>query len=333
MERYRLFLLIILLFVASCSSVHTIVNPDAEAGHRGLVYYMPSKQVVVKLTVGSGKRTVSIDSTAAYPDTANRYVAQFRVNQLGKNKISIKTSESGLLTGESSTSTVSQVSDFFSSSAGTIGAARAPDAAANIAASVTPCDEDGTYSWIFDPTVMNTPPTATDCNIVVDIKRLTKPKSSEPKTPSANTAASGFFYRRPVPYEVTVKDNNPIAPSGRSVAIVVLPTKQSAVEFLPVSQSFFAVNEGKFSFDNGMPTSYSQELDSEWLGLVKLPAEVLGAYFKAVGETFTAKKGVLSNEQQYLAQINTLAAQQLATRICMQALATQDTVKIKEACK
>jgi hypothetical protein len=69
-----------------------------------------------------------------------------------------------------------------------------------------------------------------------------------------------------------------------------------------------------------MPTSYKQSADSELVALAKLPAEIIGAYFGAIGEMFKVRNDTLTNEQAYIASLNALAAERLKRENCKEAV-------------
>jgi hypothetical protein len=73
---------------------------------------------------------------------------------------------------------------------------------------------------------------------------------------------------------------------GFSSAAVVFSPNASNTHFLPISKTLFANNKAEVSLADGMPESWKQDTDGELIGLLKLPADIIGAYFSAVGEMF-----------------------------------------------
>ena len=71
--------------------------------------------------------------------------------------------------------------------------------------------------------------------------------------------------------------------------------------FWLVNDSSASSNEADFGFVDGMPTKYDQEVDGELVALFKLPAEVIGAYFGAVGKLFDNFKARDTKEAEVLA--------------------------------
>jgi len=316
------------LGVSGCASVRSTPDSGAKQGD-GLVYYLPEQRVVVTLTVNQGKHSLAITESTAFPDLSARFVANFRRNQLGKNKISLTTTTGGLLHGDSTSATTPQVTDVFKALAATgaaIGVRKGVEKEVDKEIKPDPCALDGTYLRTFDP---RTKPEVL-CGYTIKTKAL-GPASSYESSEMPSVAEYGLYYRRPLPYLITVTRTGSEDPVAER--IVLVPTKNSPVALLRASRALFATTTGKFVFSNGMPTQYEQELDSELLGLVKLPADVLTAYFTAIGSAFDGRKASITAESNYLAVQNAAAIQAEKTRACIAAVAGGDAAEITAACK
>jgi hypothetical protein len=93
---------------------------------------------------------------------------------------------------------------------------------------------------------------------------------------------SGIFYRQDIAYRISAK-----SATVNKEAILYSPS-QSQDLFLPISRSLFADSTATLTFEDGMPTGYTQDDKSELVGLFTIPAKVVSAYFGAVGQLFTA---------------------------------------------
>ena len=87
-----------------------------------------------------------------------------------------------------------------------------------------------------------------------------------------------------------------------------------------IERTAFSDNKTDFTFVDGMLTDYVQDADSDLIGLLKLPADVIQAYFSAVGAMFTKKKDLSETEKDYLSAIQSLELQKLKTEGCLAAI-------------
>ena len=140
---------------------------------------------------------------------------------------------------------------------------------------------------------------------------------------SGKTTA-GIYYRQNEPYLVTVKGSN------LSASTIVFSPSQSSTYFLPVSKTFFANNEAEFELEFGVPTKYKQETGSELLSLLKLPADVIGAYFAAVGQVFDNFKAADTSETAALTESLKLELAKRKYEACIQAIKDEKPARIKE---
>jgi hypothetical protein len=327
------------LACTGCASVTSRVlktdNPTAD----GLVYYMPRKDVIVTVTLAAATApavaapTIKIETSTAYADNSRAFVANYRRNLIGKNQLTMVVNTQGLLESSKAqtTSNLAEIIKEMAGAAGTIGALTMDPASATATvtcpatASVVmriPVDEGagiGVHQFNSYP----------NCPIVVEIKGVPKFDSVKANVRStrSNPRDSGFFYRQNRPYKVHV-----VFGHWEADDLVQLPN-DAPIQFLPVERSLFANNLSDLKFTDGMPTTYGQEVDGELLAVAKLPAEVIKAYFAAVGNVFSQKKSAVDNEQQYLASVMTLMQKQAATEACLVAMQAKDDALIAAKCK
>ena len=336
--------------LTSCAPVATRVDPAGKGkGNDGLVYHLPLKAVIVTLTVknsGTPKRTITLDTTGAFADRAHRFVARYRSNQVGTNALTVNVDENGLLDGSTTSTVTPKVSDVLTGLATDFGYVTGQLTTGNPRADAvgTPCDADGTYSWVVTPAVTDltasTPgrvaydkakAAMTACNITFDPRPLfSSPASAGTTKLTADHDYTGFFYRQSVPYILTVTDE--VAPALTQSKLVSIPTHDSPLEFLPVQKSLFGANSLAITFSAGTPKTYTQSADSEWLGVVTIPAAILKAYLNAVTDAFKDKTAN-TGQQQYLAGLSTLLLQQQKTNLCLQAMKSGNQDQIKTACQ
>ncbi|GGO86267.1 hypothetical protein GCM10011348_36730 [Marinobacterium nitratireducens] len=305
------------LFVTSCSSIKSIEDPKAEDVD-GLTYYMPKKDFVVTVNVESNKITrVSFGTTPAYPDLSKQYVLNHGSNLLGKNTLDVAVNEKGLLTSSKST-TVSNVTDAFKNLATTYGQLRTYSLVGQPAPAGN-CTTDGEHIFTYSNTGSYNP-----CRLIVTISKAALANGTKAHAKKPEESYSGIFYRQNEPYKVAATG------LGLNVSSIVFSPSESRILFLPVSKTFFANNEADFAFVDGVPTKYKQDTDGEAIALLKLPADILGAYFSAVGNIFESFK---SNDTSEAEALNSSLSLELAKKkyaACIEAIETEDEDLIKE---
>lgn len=314
----RIFILsLCVVCIASCSSIKSTENPKANDVD-GLTYYMPKKDFVVTVNVDSNKvKKVSFGTTPAYPDLSKQYVLNHGSNFLGKNTLDVAVTEKGLLTSSKST-TVSNVTDAFKNLATTYGQIRT----FSLVGTPPPaggCSTDGDHIFTY-PTIGKYTP----CGLTVIISKAAASNATKAHAKSVEKSYSGIFYRQNEPYTVSATGK------GLNMSSIVFSPSDSKTLFLPVSKTFFANNEADFAFVDGVPTKYKQDTDGEAIALLKLPADILGAYFGAIGSVFDSFK---ANDGKEVEALNSSLSLELAKKkyaACIEAIEAEDEDLIKE---
>ncbi|MBL0141684.1 MAG: hypothetical protein IPP91_06350 [Betaproteobacteria bacterium] len=309
------------MVLAGCSSVESISEPAAGV-HDGLVYYMPRTDFLVTIVKAKeGITSVSLGTTAAYPDVSKSYVIRHSANLFGKNTLLVGVDVNGLLKSSKSTTT-SGVTDAFSNLGSTLGTFQGLRSAQAAPKAVDTC-AIGTHTFIFaSPEEAKAP---RPCGLAITITKLKDTSSTPPPRP-VGEPLSGIFYRQAEPY--LVQAAGPINTSA-----IVFSPNNSPTYFLPVSRTFFSNNEADFGFTDGMPTKYNQDTEGELIALLKLPATVLTAYFAAMGATFDSFKTRDAKEADALAASIKLEMAKKKYEACLAAiLAKDDTAIAKLEC-
>ena len=309
-----------------CASIESQESPSGNP-IQGLSYYMPQKDFVVTLTVkGQKPEKATIATTAAYPDLSRQYVLRYGRNWLGKNSLDVSVTSTGLLSTAKS-STQSGVTDAFKGLASS--AASAHRQRLMVERVGPACNTDGEYTFIFQkPGVYEPCAGAVTVTVGAPSGQLA-PREKWMSTEQASAsegAQAGIFYRQELPYLVTV--------TGGAVnqSAIVLSPSDARPHFLPIARTFFSNNSADFGLVNGVPERYKQESDGEGVALFKLPADVLAAYFSAVGSLFDAFKTRDSKQVDALNASLTLELAKKKHDACMEALQAKDNDRIKALC-
>lgn len=345
-----------MLTASGCASVSSARLTDGSARdiskrQGGLVYYLPTQRFELTLTVGkkeSPKATgnsdaaaaagdsisadVSLKATPMMADTSRAYVAQFRRNHAGINKMIVRTSANGLLTGSFVGSTTSQLSETLKA----LAASTAEVKTSLLNPSLGACSRPGVYKWVFGPVLSNgVKSSLTSCGLKVDVDTL----GAAAKTASLTNAEQpawkgdwserwpGFFYRQRLPFIVSVEQGSQTYTFYEAIA-----GDHSPVEFMPIPRALFATVNWKIDFEDGIPKMYDLDASGDYLGLFKLPADIISAYSDAVASGFNRNKAVAKSEQEFLDQAAKLAASQAKYEACRTAAQGGDPEKIKAAC-
>ena len=336
-------LLLTAVLFGGCASIRSTQLPEgSERGNKqgGMVYYLPTQQLELTMTVDDKGARLSLSPSKAMADVGNKYVAQFRRNHVGTNKFVVKANADGLLSGELSGSTVGNLGEAIKALATSTAGIQMLNSRSG-----DKCKEKGVYKWVFGVTVdLATEAALQSCGLKIDPRRLDGTPYSKENTPGALVATGsgmsdgpGFFYRQKLPVMVkvthTATDASNASVSQEFVFYESVVGSHSPIEFMPVPRTLFATTQWKLNFDNGIPTVYDIDAGGDLIGLFKLPAEVVGAYSDAIAAGFTKEKTSLSNETAYLEQLNKLALQQARNEACRAAVQNGDSDKIKAACQ
>ena len=280
---------------------------------------MPKKDFIVTVTMKGGKDTkVAFADSSVYPDLSKRYLLTYTRNALGKNTMTIGINEKGLLTTATAetTSGISEALKNLAASAGTIGAMGSGLRDAQIDEPVCP-DGDSVFVVRIDADTT----TQKLCSARVSFKRLDG-GSSVSTAVEANKAVAGIYYRQNEPYLAEA-----IGSSGKTSAILFSPSR-SPTYLLPISPTVFAHNKAEFGFTEGMPTKYNQDADGEVIALLKLPADVIAAYFAAIGATFDSFKSTDTKEKDALEAATKLSLARQKYEACVAAINAKDAAVI-----
>ncbi len=117
---------------------------------------------------------------------------------------------------------------------------------------------------------------------------------------------AGYYYRQGRPYRVMVcPESDATKTSGcgsadKLIDAVLSSTTKAPVQFVPVSKALFADNDSIIVFSDGTLQQYKEVKNSELLGFAKIPADIVGAYFEAVGKLFGFLNTKSTNEADLL---------------------------------
>lgn len=333
--------LLIAISLFACSSIKSIKIPPLAADKKpysfdGLTYFMPKKDFLVTITIKgedqNGEKQISkvtLGTTASYPDLSEQYVLRYRKNLLGKNTLDVSINEAGLLTSTKST-TVSNVADVFKNLAAIAGTVsvfglkiekpKTPKEPEPCVPSVS-CETVGDHSFR-----LKEPGSCTVCGMTINIQRLGEFDGVQ-HSKTAGEEYPGIFYRQNIPYIITAVG------SGLNAASLVFSPSQSNVHFLPVSRTFFSNNDADFQFVEGIPTKYKQDTDGELVALSKIPADVVGAYFTAIGTVFDSFKSKSQKEEQALTESLKLELAEKKYDACISAINAGKDELIKQYCQ
>jgi len=310
-----------LVLISACSSVNSVKSPTA-GNSDGLIYFLPKKDFLVVIKRADGKISdVELSTTPAYPDLTQPYALKFSKNYFGKNKIDIGINDSGLLTAAKSTteSSITEALKNLVTSAAQVDRLRMRSSLGE----TTTCNQDRDYTFVYTSSVVTDKPCGLTLTITAKTTNQTVDTDKAAKN-NENKEESGVFYRQNIPYLITVHS------AEVSFSKIVFSPSEAKTHFLPVAQTFFSNNDADFAFTDGVPTKYKQDTDGEAIALLKLPADVIGAYFAAVGSIFDSFKS--KDEKEVSAMNGSLALQLAKTKYdaCILAIEAKDDEKTKE---
>lgn len=316
-------LLTLALLLQACASVTSEPSSDASLGD-GLTYYLPKKDVLLTVVVGEkGVTTVSVGTTASYPDLSQPFVLRNQRNALARVASNIGIDTNGLLKSTKSTAT-SGVSDALRNLAESVGSIKP---FSFLQSDAKPSCGVGTHSFIYSSKDAKG---LKACGLDVSIARLPLTQGDDAKGSEVPARASGsppagvyagIYYRQSEPYLVTVT-------GVLNTAAIVLSPSNAPLKSLPVSRTFFASGEADIEFSEGVPIKFNQSLDGEAVALLKLPATVIAAYFSAIGSVFDSFKAQDSKQADELASSIKLELAKKKYEACIKAIQEGDDAAI-----
>jgi hypothetical protein len=328
--------MVLLSALTGCASVSS-VKVDDKHHAEGLAYFLPRRDVVLKVTVPEkpGPLQATVDTTDPMPDLGAAFVAQIPRSQIAKINSTLQVNAHGLLNSDSTGAATSNLNSILQSLAGIQPALKTMDFAPTVQSSCSVGDHsmvvginEAGNGWVLPKPASN----VEFCNVRFELTNPMNGTAPAGFAPAAGKSAPGLYYRIQLPYVVRATPTMGAGPLDSRDFLVFSPTR-SPTYLLPVARAGFGNNTASFSFDNGVPLKYGQSIDSELAGVVQLPATLVKAYFQAIGEMFTARKGPIDSEKGYLDALNQLAAAQEKRLQCLAALETKDDKKISDACK
>ncbi len=113
------------------------------------------------------------------------------------------------------------------------------------------------------------------------------PNSGENNQSLVYNDAAGIYYRVALPYLVRIRphvDDD----DHRAVTLVAYSPDLSPTLFLPVKRTVFSKNIVTLGLKDGIVNSFAEDETGELVALAQIPAQVLQAYFAAIGSTFSS---------------------------------------------
>lgn len=336
------------LFLAGCAPVQSVklataagpaITDASGRGHAtGLVYHLPLMDFVLSVTVLDGGKTPTPKVTLSdpYPDLSSAYVLLPGRSQGTNANLDLGVDTNGLLTSTSVTTT-SAVDDILKNLAATVAVHNALPLALNLGKSeapppkpatpAQPCMTAGTYVSIVS--LRDLRARAEDfCGVTFRLDPTLKWATVMAPADQDKVKARVYYRQlRPVRVIATLDEN----PQEHVVSLLLIPDPDQ-VSALAVPRTLFADNTTTMTFKNGMPTEYKPQANSEVLGALKLPADVIGAYFAAFGQVFNAFGDAKGKEAAATKASIGLQTQQYKDELCLQALAAKDDHVISATC-
>ena len=314
---------------ASCASY--LSTPSDDQPGEGISYYMPRQPIAVQVVVDAKDKTVQTASVVpanAIPDLRRHFVLSYQNNLLGENATSIAVSAQGLLqsSGSTATSGVDTALKGLAAVAGTASAMAAMTAAPPPPDAFPPppppppeapappaCAVGQTYTLLIWPeNVGDGEPLPPLCHFTVRIHKTLLGATTSADSPNAarqQEGSSGIFYKTELPYLVELADQG-----GQPSFALAFSPDESGIRYLPVARTFFARNTATITLKDGMLNAFAQDDTGEIVAASQIPADVISAYFAALGAAFT-------NFSSANASGNAAALSQAKSRACAAAIA------------
>jgi hypothetical protein len=312
------------VLLQGCAGIQTTVPAD-KSRLDGVAYYLPMRYFMLSIVREKGATKIA-EWTASplIPDQRRVFTLNFNPHLIGKTDTTIQVNNVGLLSAANTKTTDSAVE------LGKIQPLDANIQARGRVAQSKECADDGTFVYVYDPA---STPTIECKDISISITLLPLGSSPAGKPGSGKTfvdaddalgSAAGVFYRQQKPYLVHVSVTDADGKAKIDVNKILLAPNDSPVVLLPYARTLFAANEGKITLVEGMPETYVQSTDGEFVALLKIPAAVLSAYFTAMGNVFTAFSNKANKEYELAVREYKLSLAAYKLERCKEAFERQD---------
>jgi len=148
--------------------------------------------------------------------------------------------------------------------------------------------------------------------IAIEVDAGAQDELSRPLATDYRDCARGVCYRPQMPVRITLSVG-----SHFSSAETFMVPNRSRLMHVDLAAGLFAEQKYSLTFSHGVLTSYTQNAQSELVGLFQLPAEVLKAFLSAPAEALGLRQANVTAETSYLNAVRSnVDAQRQAAETC-----------------
>lgn len=280
---------------------------------------------------GSGfvdKVTVTLLPPVA--DTTKRFVAAPEHRQTRNDQLALKTNSSGLLTNSDATAedqTAAIVVSLAGAVSAAIGVPLTPPSGGGIEkapAAPSPCGASNpapprapmpfSVEYTLDPTdakemgpsrsgALATPTTPFEqrlCSLGANYRFGIAAVGKSSAGGVANSGAAGLFYRRELPYLLTIYTSRGDDPSAFVIAKTIMLSlpNESPLEMVTLESGTFTTRTFSTIFENGILVSHTEAKPSEALAIARIPVEVMKAIFEIPTSLIQLKVNYASKDKE-----------------------------------
>lgn len=335
----------VVVMASGCATVETTavsskgLHEDASAALKsgGVLYWLPKRTIKVTVTIAKQQADkVEASPGAAYPDFSRAFLLKQGANLLAEQKLKVVVNERGLLQSAAASSQP-KIQEALQ---GLAGALAARQAAKGADARAVPACPDGEYAIQIQPETpllnagsseITVEPSL--CGYAIRLKRLFPADLAAPADGLSKLSlegGNGFYARQELPYLVTAENKDK---DGAKREFIVFSPSEAPVVFVPLATALFASTTTSFVLNDGSIKEFDQTKPGEAVALLTLPAQVIGAYFDAIGNLFTKRRTAASNEAEFLKAKADLSTVQLQSDLCAEAVRQAKSLdEVKSVC-
>ena len=275
---------------------------------------------------------VTVTLLAPVADPTKRYVAAPEHRQTRNDQLALKTNASGLLTNSDATAedqTGAIVVTLAGAISAAIGVPLGPPSGGAVLNMLSPpppspCGSDNprppdapipfSIEYTLDPTdaremgpirsgALATPTTPLEqrlCSLGANFRFGIAAVGKPTGTGVSGTTASGLFYRRELPYVMSIYTSRGDKPADFVIAKTILLNlpNESPLEMVKLESGTFTTRTFATIFDNGILTSHTEAKPSEALAIARIPVEVMKAIFEIPTSLVQLKVNYTSKEKE-----------------------------------
>lgn len=324
------------LMLASCVT-YTSGSLSTDTDQSAIGYYLPSRAIIVTLgPQEKNYRDVSFSMSQNYADA--EYAFQLNPKELlfGKASTELSVSKFGLLSRAEGKSDI-KMKELGQAIGGAVGKFTMPDKSftLELGEENDNCPKNYALKYVIYPKNNSYPTVSTFCGVEISIEAIGATNKVQ-KNVMPTTQKPGIYYRVQMPYLIrAIQKHDKLGVTEKLVAEEMFFSPiGSPTFFAPAHKSLFSsASHTNAVLDEGILLSFDAKWDSEVLGFLKFPADVIEGYIETLTASFKDDKGLMEAERANIESQKELEIARALMEKCKAAVKGGEQKEIEKACE